>query len=168
MAIPETRIAASGAPSRRRSAVLVILVLVACAVAWTVGRNLIPIARAGYHASDRPGNRIVDSDLDPLTYFASTRALSGAREIIPPGETYTIVLGTTKPPFSALPGPALMLSPPTMRLAFKLWLLPRRYVPLSRAQWVVAYDIPAGDLGVKVEDAVNLGPDATLVKVEGR
>jgi hypothetical protein len=168
MATPETRNAASGSPSRRRTAVLVILVLVACAVAWTVGRNLFPIARDGYHAGERPGNRIVDSDLDPLSYFASTRALSGAREIIPPGETYTIVLGKTKPPFSALPGPPLQLNPPTMRLAFKLWLLPRKYVPLSRAQWVLAYDVPTDDLGVKVEEAVNLGPDATLVKVEGR
>ena len=144
------------------------MALVACVVAWTVGRNLFPIARDGYHGAKHPGDRIVDSDLDPLTYFASTRALSGARAIIPPSESYAIVLGRTKPAFSALPGPALKLNPATMRLAFKLWLLPRSLVPLTRAQWVIAYDVPPGDLGVKAAETVNLGPDSTLVKVAGR
>jgi hypothetical protein len=165
MATPETRTAASGARGARRVALLGIVAVVGCLVVWTFGRNLLLIARDGYRAADHPGNRIVDSDLDPLTYFASTRALSGARAIIPPGATYTIVLGTTRPPFSELPGPALHLNPATMRLAFKLWLLPRLYVPLGRAQWVLAYDVPPESLGVKVAETDNLGPDVTLVKV---
>jgi hypothetical protein len=168
MANPETTTAASGAPHGRRTAAIVVAALVACVVVWTVGRNLFPIARAGYRAADRPGNRIVDSDLDPLTYFASTRALSGARAIIPPGGSYAIVVGTTKPLFSALPGPALSVSPATLRLAFRLWLLPRSLVPLARAQWVLVYDAPLQDLGLKAAETVNLGPDATLVKVAGR
>ena len=155
-------------PSRRRTALIAAVALLVCAVAWTAGRNLFPIARDGYRAVDRPGNRIVDSDLDPLTYFASTRALSGARAAIPPGDTYTVVIGTARPPFSSLPGPALKFSAPTLRLAFKLWLLPRSYVPLSRAQWVLAYDVPPESLGVKAAETINLGPDATLVKVAGR
>lgn len=168
MATPETTTAPSGVPSRRRTLLVVALAVVVCAVVWTVGRNLCSVARDGYRAANGPGNRVVDSDLDPLTYFASTRALSGARAIIPSGATYTIVLGKTKAPFEALPGPGLQLNPATMRLAFKLWLLPSSYVPLSRAQWVLAYDVAPGSLGVKPELTVNLGPDATLIKVAGR
>ncbi len=168
MAIPETRTSASGAPSRRRIAVLVVLVLVTCLVVWTVGGNLRPITREGYRDANRAGNRVADSDLDPLTYFASTRALSGARAVMPRGARYTVVVGTTKPPFSALPGPDLHLGSTGARLAFKLWLLPRKFVPLSRAQWVIAYDVPTGDLGVEAAETFDLGPDVTLVKVAGR
>jgi hypothetical protein len=168
MANPETTTTASGAPHGRRTATFIVVALVACVVIWTVGRNLFAIARAGYRAADRPGNRIADSDLDPLTYFGSTRALSGARAIIPAGASYAIVLGTTKPLFSALPGPALKFNPATLRLAFRLWLLPRPLVPIARAQWVLVYDAPLRDLGVKAAQTVNLGPDATLVEVAGR
>jgi hypothetical protein len=168
MAIPETPIAASGAPSRRRTVALVVLVLVTCLVVWTVGGNLVPISRDGYRDANRAGNRVADSDLDPMTYFASTRALSGARAVMPPGATYNVAIGTTRPPFSALPGPNVDLGAAGALLAFKLWLLPRKYVPLSRAQWVLAYDVPTDDLGVKIEEEVDLGPDVTLVKVEGR
>ena len=115
-----------------------------------------------------PGRPLADSDLDPFTFYASTRALSGARAVIPPHATYTIVVGTTKPSLSELPGPALKVDPVTLKVAFELWLMPRQYVPLRQAQWVVAYDAPPQTLGVRAAETVTLGPDATVIEVAQR
>jgi hypothetical protein len=142
--------------------------LVAAAVIVSLWRNVAPIGKGGYRALTGPGRSVVDADLDPFAYFASTRALSGARALIPANETYTIVLGTTTPPMSALPGPSLKIVPATLKDAFRLWLMPRAYVPLSQAQWIVAYDTPVSSLGVKVAQTIALDADATLVQVAGR
>jgi hypothetical protein len=142
--------------------------LMAALVIWTVARHGATIVHAGYRSLVGPGHQITNSDLDPLTYFASTAALSGARGVIPRDATYTVVVGQTNPPFSALPGPRLGVNPTSLDYAFKLWLLPRTYVRLGRAQWVIAYDISPDSLGVKYTDMVVLGPDAFAVKVVRR
>ena len=167
MASPEPTTTAR-TPSRGRAVAIVLAVVIGCGVAWTIGRDLLRIGTDGYHTLGRPAPRIADADLDPLAYFGSTRAFSGARAVIPPGQSYTLVTGQTKPPFASLPGPATKIDPATLRLAFALWLIPRPYVPLSKAQWVIAYDVPPGSLGVRASDTVNLGPDATVIKVWGR
>ena len=121
--------------------------------------------RSGYRSLVGPGHEVTNSDLDPLTYFASTVALAGARGLIPRDADYTVVVGTTEPPFSALPGPKLAVNPTSLRYAFRLWLLPRTYVPLRKAQWVIAYNISPDALGVKYTDLTVLGPDAFALKV---
>jgi hypothetical protein len=155
----------SAAPAARGRALLALAVVLAILAAWTVGRHGATIVQAGYDSLKAPSHNLADSDLDPLAYFASTRALSGARDLIPPGATYTVVVGTAKPPSSQLPGPALKVGAGSIVDAFRLWLLPRPYVPLRRAQWVIAYDVSPGALGVKVGQTFELGPDATVVEV---
>ena len=132
---------------------------------WTVARHGATVVHSGYRSLVGPGHEVTNSDLDPLTYFASTVALSGARDVIPRDASYSVVAGTIKPPFSALPGPPLNVNPTSLGYAFRLWLLPRHYVPLRQAQWVIAYDISPDSLGVKYSDMVVLGPDAFAVKV---
>ena len=142
--------------------------MLACLVLATLGRNFTTILRQGYDALATRGHPVADGDLDPFSFYASTRALSGARALIPASASYTVVVGKTTPPSSELPGPDLLLDPVTLKVAFELWLMPRTYVPLSRAQWVVAYDTPPAALGVKVAQSFQLGPDATVVQVAGR
>ena len=151
-----------------RAAVLLLVAIVAGLTIWTVARHEATVVHAGYRSLVRPGHEITNSDLDPLTYFASTVALSGARDVIPRDASYSVVVGKIKPPFSALPGPSLNVNPTSLKYAFRLWLLPRTYAPLRRAQWVIAYDISPDSLGVKYTDMVLLGPDAFAVKVVGR
>jgi hypothetical protein len=173
MGSPDTTTAAgtttnrpSGKPRGRLRAVL--FALAAALVTVTLVRNIVPIARDAHRALTTPGRSVADSDLDPLSYFVSTRAISGARAIIPPHASYTLVVGKTRPPFSALAGPALGPLPGTLPEAFKLWLMPRRYVPLAKAQWVIAYDKPVSALGVKPAQVITLDADATIVRVAGR
>jgi hypothetical protein len=149
-------------------ALLVAATLAALLAFGTIGRNLAPIVRTGYRSLTMPGRPLADSDLDPFTFYASTRALSGARTVIPANATYSVVVGTSKPLLSDLPGPALKVDPVTLKVAFELWLMPRRYVPLSQAQWVVAYDAPPQTLGARAAETVTLGPDATVIEVAQR
>jgi hypothetical protein len=137
-------------------------------VTWTVARHGATIVRTGYDSLVEPGHEVRDSDLDPLTYFASTAALSGARDVIPRDATYNVVVGTTRPPFAALPGPQLAVDPTSLKYAFRLWLLPRTYVPLRQARWVIAYDISPDALGVKYTQMVVLGPDAFALEIGRR
>lgn len=134
-------------------------------VVWSLAERGATIVRDGYRSLTGPERNLADSDLDPLSYFASTRALSGARAVIPPQATYALVVGTSRPSSAPLPGPALNASESSIRRAFRLWLLPRMEVPLRRAQWVIAYDISPLALGVKVGQTFELGPDATVVEV---
>ena len=69
------------------------MLVLAALVALTVGRHGLTIVQTGYHSLRGSGHNLADSDLDPLAYFASTRALSGARDLIPPGATYAVVVG---------------------------------------------------------------------------
>ena len=138
------------------------------AVVATVARNTIPVGRDAHAALTRRVRSVADNDLDPLAYYAPTRSLSGARAVIPPDESYAVVIGTTRPPYSALAGPALHLFRGTLPVAFKLWLMPRPYVPLSKAQWIIAYDTPVSALGVKAAQTFPLDPDTTVVRVAGR
>jgi hypothetical protein len=154
--------------SWRRAVLFALAGLVACTVALSLWRNLGPISSDGYRALTGPGHSVVDGDLDPLAYFVSTRALSGARAVIPPHESYTVVVGTTTPPLSALPGPLLKIDPVNVRDAFRLWLMPRPYVPQSKADWIVAYDTSVSSLGVKAAQTITLDADATLVRVAGK
>jgi hypothetical protein len=154
-----------GAPVKRRRALLAVALVLAALVVWTVGRHGAPIVQSGYDLLNRPSHNLADSDLDPLAYFASTRALSGARDLIPSHATYAVVIGGAHPPSSQLPGPGLKVSRGSIVDAFRLWLLPRTEVSLRRAQWVIAYDAPPGALGVKVGQSFELGPDVTVVEV---
>jgi hypothetical protein len=155
-------------PRLARWALFAVAALAVLLAVGAIGRHLGPIVRTGYRSLTTPGRPLGDSDLDPFTFYASTRALSGARAVIPPHATYTIVVGTTKPSSAELPGPQLKVDPVTLKVAFSLWLMPRRYVPLSQAQWVVAYDAPLQTVGVQSAETVTLGPDATVIKVAGR
>ena len=93
---------------KRRPAAWTLLVaatLAALLAFGTIGRNLAPIVRTGYRSLTMPGRPLADSDLDPFTFYASTRALSGARAVIPPNATYSgSWVGTSKPVLSDLPG----------------------------------------------------------------
>jgi hypothetical protein len=157
-------------PSVRRPAGVRVVVallagVLAVLVVWSVVERGSTIVRAGYRSVTGPQRNLADSDLDPLSYFASTRALSGARDVIPPQATYALVVGKSRPSSVPLPGPALNASVSSIQRAFRLWLLPRMEVPLRRAQWVIAYDIPPQALGVNVAQTYELGPDATVVEV---
>ena len=158
----------SGAPAKRRRALLLVALVLAGLVAWTVGQHGATILQAGYGSLHGPSHNLADSDLDPLAYFASTRALSGARDLIPPRATYAVVVGAVQPPSAQLPGPAVKAGRGSIVDAFRLWLLPRTYVPLRHAEWVIAYDVSPAVLGVKVGQTFELGPDATVVKVAGQ
>ena len=163
-----TSASTGGVRGSSRAAVLLVVAIVGGLTIWTVARHGATVVHASYRSLVGPGHTVTNSDLDPLTYFASTVALSGARDVIPRDASYSVVAGTIKPPFSALPGPPLDVNPISLKYAFRLWLLPRTYVPLRKAQWVIAYDISPDSLGVKYTDMVVLGPDAFALKVVRR
>ena len=152
-------------PAGVRAVVVLVAGVLAVLVVWSVAERGATIVRAGYRALTGPQRNLADSDLDPLSYFASTRALSGARDVIPPQASYALVIGKSRPPTAPLPGPVLNASASSIRRAFHLWLLPRMEVPLRRARWVIAYDISPQALDVKVGQMFELGPDATVVEV---
>jgi len=137
-------------------AALAVAALLVAVELWAATTHAVTIARDGYRALTSFGYSVPAGDLDPLAYYASTQALVRAREAIPPNASYAVVVGTDLGP-SQRTGVAL---------AFKFWLLPRRYrsVP-SRAQWVIAYHHPSESLGVPYTKEIGLAPDVNLVEV---
>jgi hypothetical protein len=90
-------------------------------------------------------------DVNQLGPYLDPRALTAAREVIPAGATYAVVVGDT-PPTTATQKLAIPL-------LFQYWLLPRRSTADPRdAQWVIAYDHPSETLGVRVAREVGLAP----------
>jgi hypothetical protein len=96
-------------------------------------------------------------ELAPATAWGvSGEALLRARQTIPPDATVAVVVGQVPPlhSYAAYAVPEMVCD----------WLLPRRCVPLERAEWVIAYHQPAETLGVRGEE-IGLGPDANAVRV---
>src|SRR5436190_3272630 len=86
------------------------------------------------------------ADLEPLRFFVSIGALDEARNTIPPGETYTIVVGHD-PPLADDPVQANHLADAIAPI-FRFWLIPLRYTPKLRdAQWVITYHQPSKGVG---------------------
>jgi len=133
---------------------------------WASLSHLPSVAREAYDRLREPAVPVRDADLDPLAYFVSTQALALARRTIPPGATYSIVVGN-RPSHAA--GPGVTTAPSGVRIVFRLWLLPRRYTGRPRqADWVIFYRRPVGGLDVRMARRVKLGPGATLAQVVHR
>jgi hypothetical protein len=113
------------------------------------------VARIGYRSFRTPTPLVRDADLDPLAlYVPKTNALVKARETIPADATYAVVTGSSTTNASVL------------KLVFRLWLMPRRYVrTVAAAQWVVAYERSSESLGVPYTREIGLAPDVNAVKV---
>jgi hypothetical protein len=134
---------------------LVAAVVVAFELVTAVSHTL-TFARVGYQNAKGPRHLVRDADLDPLSYFAPTEALVAATRIIPRNASYTIVVGNEEP------------SPPTTIVddIFKLWLVPRRYVPkLADADWAITYNQSSEGLGVDYSKELGLGPGVNAVKL---
>jgi hypothetical protein len=113
-------------------------------------------ARVGKRSLDRPNALVRDADLDPLAFYVPTQALVRARETIPAGATYAIVVGSDPP--VAAPGDVVT--------AFRFWLQPRRFTSrLSEAEWVIAYHHSSETLGVEFSRELGLSPDVNAVEV---
>ena len=63
-------------PAGVRAVVVLVAGVLAVLVVWSVAERGATIVRAGYRALTGPQRNLADTDLDPLSYFASTRALS--------------------------------------------------------------------------------------------
>ena len=138
----------------RAAAVLVAAVALAAACYRVPG-----LVRAAHAYVSGPTYSVDTSDLDPLHYFASVQAMQMARSLIPPGDTYTVVVGSDPP--LPVPDYAKAIQP-----VFQFWLLPRRYTrDLHRAQWVITYHHTSETVGVRYSRELGLGPDANLLQV---
>jgi hypothetical protein len=132
------------------AAVLVAFELVAAAV--VIG----DYARIGKYSFESPNPLVRDADLDPLALYVPTEALVRARETIPAGATYAVVVGNDPP--VAAPGDVVT--------AFRFWLPPRRYTSrLSEAEWVIAYHHSSETLGVDVSRELGLSPGVNAVEL---
>jgi hypothetical protein len=116
----------------------------------------VDLARIGYRSFQMSTPLIRDADIDPLAvYVPKTSALVLARRTIPPDASFAIVVGGS------------IHDPGTLKLIFRLWLLPRRYVQTpAAAQWVIAYERPSETLGVPYTQEIGLAPDVNVVKVK--
>ena len=136
------------------------MLLIAAAAAvveiWVSIGPTIDVARIGYRSFRTPTPLIRDADIDPLAvYVPKTSALVLARQTIPPDASYAIVAGDS------------IHDPGTLKLIFRLWLLPRRYVRTPKAaQWVIAYERPSESLGVPYTQEIGLAPEVNVVKVK--
>ena len=138
-------------------AVAAIVVAVALAVAFDQAPALL---RADRLILAQPSYSLERSDLDPLSFWVPSGTLKLAREEIPSGATYTIVLGSDPP----LLGDTRTAVQPI----FQAWLLPRRYTPkLGQAQWVIAYHraLASIHLGRPITHEIDLTSNATLLEV---
>jgi hypothetical protein len=114
---------------------------------------------------DAPDYSLETADLDPLKFFVSIGALDQARNTIPKGDTYTIVVGD-EPPLSDDPVEAKD-SALAVSAIFRFWLIPLRYTPkLDEAEWVIAYHQPSDGLGIRYSKEIYLSWEANLVEVE--
>jgi hypothetical protein len=139
----------------RRSLVAVASVAVAIELI-AAGSNNRDVVRAGREGFDERSSRVRDADLDPLSYFASTEALTRAQQAIPAGDSFAVVIGKNPP----------LDDPGSVRDVFRFWLQPRRYTTrLSEAQWIVVYHASSEDLKVHYTKELGLGPQANLVRV---
>jgi hypothetical protein len=114
------------------------------------------VARIGYRSFRTPTPLVRDADLDPLALFVpKTGALVHARETIPVDATYAVVTGASTSNSGIL------------KLVFRLWLMPRRYVRNpAAAKWVIAYERSSESLGVPYTQEIGLAPDVNVVKVK--
>jgi hypothetical protein len=145
---------------RLAAAVVVVLGLL------TAAGRAVRIAHTGYRSIRAPGHPLRDADIDPLAYFASTEALDLARQTIPAGARYAIVVGDEPPAGGVGYGPLLVVHTLFVRMAFRYWLLPALYTDnVHRAQWVIAYHASPPIPGVKAKRVVQLGPDAEAIEV---
>jgi len=139
-----------------RSAVLLVAAAAAVVeIAAAVGPTN-TVARIGYRSFRTPTPVVRDADIDPLAlYIPKTSALVRARETIPADATFTVVVGGS------------VAEPGIVKLLFRFWLLPRRYVrTVAAARWVIAYERPSESLGVPYTQEVGLAPDVNVVKVK--
>ncbi len=122
------------------------------------------LVRIAHHYSRQPNLSVESADLDPFKAFASIGALVMARNTIPPGATYTIVIGND-PPLADNPAQVTDLME-AINPIFRTWLVPRRYTPkLQQAQWVIAYHHPSNTLRIKYSKQIYLSYDANLLEV---
>jgi len=149
------RAALVAALTDRRSLLAVAAIAVVVELAAAAG-NIRAVVRAGREGLDARSAILRDADLDPLAAYAPTGALALAREAIPADATYTVVVGASPP----------VADPGAIRLAFRLWLQPRRYTRrVSEAQWIVTFHQSSEDLKVPYTREIGLGPDANLLEV---
>jgi hypothetical protein len=135
--------------------------LAAAFVAVALGgafHRLPTLVRAGhdYWTSSTPP--LAEADIEPLRFFASLPALETAVRLIPPDETFAVVVGND-PPLDA--DTAASIQP-----IFRFWLLPRRYVANPRqAQWVITYHHSSESLPFPYVSETGLGPEANLLRI---
>jgi hypothetical protein len=144
------------APRVSTRAVAVVSALTALVALAAAASNVRDYARYAWGFAREPQPLVRSEDVDPLAYFVPTAALVGARATIPPGATYAIV--SAKPPTVA--------DPNLVRIVFRAWLLPRRYVDRpADADWVIGYRVPSETLGVPVTDETGVAPSIQVVRV---
>jgi hypothetical protein len=138
--------------------------LVAAAALGGALYRLPALERAAHKSVNAPSYSLESADLEPLRFFVSIGALVMARNTIPPGSTWTIVVGHD-PPLAVDPAweaDTALAVPEIVRM----WLLPLRYTPeIRNADWVIAYHHSADTLGVEHSKEIYLSYGATLVKV---
>ena len=110
------------------------------------------LVRADRAALKAPAFSLADSDIEGIRFFVLPHELKAARELIPPGATYTIVRGSS----DSLAVPAV----------FQFWLMPRRLTTdLGKAQWVIAYHVPVSSIHVAHKPPVTTGDEDNVFEV---
>ena len=148
----------------RRNGLRAAAALVAAAALGGALYRVPTLLGAAHRYLHAPGMSLDNADLDPARYFVSIGALVAARNTIPPGVTYTIVVGHD-PPLDTDPVRAAK-DALEIPIIFQTWLLPLRYTPkLHDAQWVIAYHRASGTVGVKYSKVTYLSWEANLLEV---
>jgi hypothetical protein len=122
------------------------------------------LIRISHRSLKQPGMSVENADLQPFGYFVSIGALVSARNTIPAGATYTVVIGSDPPLADSSAQVADLVAAITP--IFRTWLVPRKYTPkLHQAQWVITYHHASNTLGIRYSKQIYLSYDANLLEV---
>lgn len=93
-----------------------------------------------------------------MIYAQDPEMFLKAAQIIPPGATYSVVVGNSPPTSSSFHE--------AIPLLFQYWLLPRRFTrDIHAASWVISYSHPSETLGIRYSKEINIGPTTNIDKV---
>jgi hypothetical protein len=114
-------------------------------------------ARHGWTSITAPVASVQNRELAAVIYAQDPDMFLKAARIIPPGATYSVVVGNSPPTSSAFHE--------AIPLLFQYWLLPRLYTPdIHKASWVISYSHSSETLGIPYSEEINISPTANVDK----
>lgn len=137
-----------------RVGAVIVVALSLYAAAWRVS----PVLRGACDALRSSPGSATARELAPADPWSLAPFIEAARQAVPAGATYAVVVGQD-PPTDALRASAI---PGLLDYA----LAPRRYtLNVHQAQWVITYHQSSEKLSVNIGKEIGLGADGNAVEV---